>query len=283
MNNLFDLSGKTALITGGGGLLGKKHAEAIIEYGGQVILGDYNHEKADKLANELNAKYGINSCKACFLDVVDVKSIHQLCESTEKIDILINNAAKNPKVTKNSSGEWFSLIQNNRFETMPREYWDQGLDVILTGNFLVSQIVINKMINQKIDKSDSGGVILNIASDLSVIAPDQRIYKKHPNESFEDQDVKPIFYSAAKWAIIGMTKYLATYFAEKNIRVNSLSPGGVFDNHPTDFVQKISNLIPMNRMANVDEYKGAVVFLCSDASSYMTGQNILIDGGRSSW
>jgi NAD(P)-dependent dehydrogenase (short-subunit alcohol dehydrogenase family) len=166
---------------------------------------------------------------------------------------------------------------------MPKEYWDQGLEVILTGNFLVTQVIVNKMINPQSKICDNGGVILNIASDLSVIAPDQRIYKKQSNESFEEQDVKPIFYSAAKWGVIGITKYLSTYFAKKNIRVNSLSPGAVFDNHPTYFVNNISNLIPMHRMANVDEYKGAIVFLCSDASSYMTGHNLVVDGGRTCW
>ena len=150
MKNLFDLSGKTALITGGGGLLGKKHAEAIIENGGKVFLADYNLEKAEIVASELNAKYENNNCKACFLNVVDVKSIKEVCDIIPCIDILINNAAKNPKVTKDSSGEWFSLIQNNRFETMPRDYWEEGLDVILTGNFLVSQFIINKMLNNMI-------------------------------------------------------------------------------------------------------------------------------------
>tara|TARA_B100000315_G_scaffold252800_1_gene290330 strand:+ start:787 stop:1638 length:852 start_codon:yes stop_codon:yes gene_type:complete len=283
LKNLFNLSGKTALITGGGGLLGKKHAEAIIEYGGKAILGDYNLKDSKIVANELNDAYHDNCCYAEFLDVTDIESIKKVCNKYDMIDILINNAAKNPKVIEDSANDWFSVIENNRFETMPKEYWGQGLDVILTGNFLVTQAVVKKMINPETKKCDNGGVVLNIASDLGVIAPDQRIYKKNPDENFEEQDVKPIFYSAAKWGVIGITKYLATYFAEKNIRVNSLSPGAVLDNHPTDFVNNISNLIPMHRMANVDEYKGAIVFLCSDASSYMTGHNLVVDGGRTIW
>jgi len=117
---------------------------------------------------------------------------------------------------------------------------------------------------------------------LGVIAPDQRLYRKEGVPE-DEQNVKPITYSAAKWAIIGMTKYLGVYFAKKNIRVNALSPTGVYNNHPEDFVKKLSNIIPMGRMADINEYKGAIVFLCSDASSYMTGENVVIDGGKSVW
>jgi NAD(P)-dependent dehydrogenase (short-subunit alcohol dehydrogenase family) len=127
-----------------------------------------------------------------------------------------------------------------------------------------------------------GGVVLNISSDLGVIAPDQRIYRDDTKKENE-QNVKPITYSAAKWAIIGMTKYLSVYFAKNNIRVNSLSPTGVYNDHPVDFVNKLSNIIPMGRMAHIDEYKGAIVFMCSDASTYMTGSNIVIDGGKTIW
>jgi len=283
MKNLFNLSAKTALITGGGGLLGKKHAEAIIEFGGNAIIADYNIERAKSIAQELNKGYKLQSCSAEFIDVTNSDSIKDVINKYSSIDILINNAAKNPKVVKINKDEWFSLVENNRFETMPKEYWDEGLDVILNGNFLVSQMVVNKMLDPGTKRCDAGGVILNIASDLGVIAPDQRIYKKNINQSFDDQDVKPIFYSAAKWAVIGITKYLSTYLAEKNIRVNSLSPGGVYNDHPQEFVNNISKLIPMNRMANIDEYKGAVVYLCSEASSYMTGHNLIVDGGRSVW
>ena len=283
MNNPFDLTGKTAFITGGGGLLGIRHAEAIIEFGGKVILADYRAERADEKAKDLNTRYGTDSAVGCYIDVTDIESINRVCDETEKIDILINNAAKNPKVKKDDANEWFSAIRHNRFETMPYSYWQDGLNVTLNGNFLMTQAVVNKMIDSDLKYCKDGGVILNIASDLGVIAPDQRIYKKHDNESFDEQNVKPAFYSAAKFAIIGMTKYLATYLAEKNIRVNSLSPGGVYDNHPSDFVDRLTGLIPMGRMAEVDEYKGAVVYACSDASSYMTGHNLIVDGGRTTW
>ena len=128
----------------------------------------------------------------------------------------------------------------------------------------------------------NGGVILNISSDLGVIAPDQRLYRKDNIEE-DQQNVKPITYSAAKWAIVGMTKYLGVYYAKKGIRVNCLSPTGVYNNNPEEFVKKLSNIIPMGRMADINEYKGAIVFLCSDASSYMTGENVIIDGGKTVW
>lgn len=270
MNNLFDLTGKTALITGGGGLLGPKHAEALLEYGAEVILADWHLDKAQEKASLLNQKFP-DKVIPLYVDVTNKNSVKELSEHCEKVDILINNAAKDPKVKKEHG-----LTPDSRFETMTEEYWRQGIDAIINGTFFCSQIFANKMLKQ------GKGIILNIASDLAVIAPDQRIYQK---EGIEDhlQNVKPITYSAAKWAIIGMTKYLAVYFANKNIRVNCLSPTGVYNNHPEDFVKKLSNIIPMGRMANIDEYKGAIIFLCSDASSYMTGENLIIDGGKTVW
>ena len=265
-HDIFDLTGKRALITGGGGLLGPKHAEAIVQYGGEVILADWHEDKAREKAELIGEKASYE-----YMDVTDRASVQSVVDKYDKIDILINNAAKDPKVKKGGG-----LTPDSRFETMTDEYWSEGIDAAVNGTFLCSQIVSNKMLK------NGGGVILNISSDLGIIAPDQRLYRK--SDIAEDQqNVKPITYSAAKWAIIGMTKYLAVYFAGKNIRVNCLSPTGVFNDHPEDFVKKLSNIIPMGRMANIDEYKGAVVFLCSQASSYMTGENIIIDGGKTVW
>mgnify|MGYP003126609219 CR=1 FL=1 len=249
---MFDLTGKVAFITGGAGLLGRQHAEAILEFGGTVVVADINLDLAKRACEQLEG-----TAIPMQVDVNSRTSIQNAVDNCEKIDILINNAAKDPKVGSLSN------------ETMTEEFWKDGIETILNGTFLCSQIVINKMLSQ------GGGVVLNIASDLGVIAPDQRIYEK--------DKPKPITYSAAKWGVIGMTKYLATYFADKNIRVNSLSPAGIFNGQPDEFVDKLTNLVPMGRMANVDEYKGAVVFLCSDASSYMTGSNLIVDGGRTSW
>ena len=266
MNNLFDLTGKTALITGGGGLLGPKHAEAIVEYGGKVILADWHKDRAKEKAELIgeNASYE-------YMDVTDKESIQSVVDKYDKIDILINNAAKDPKVKKGGG-----LTPDSRFETMTEDYWKEGIDACINGTFLCSQIVSNKMLE------NGGGVILNIASDLGVIAPDQRIYRQDGVED-DMQNVKPITYSAAKWAVVGMTKYLSVYFAQRGIRVNCLSPTGVSNNYPEEFVTKLSNIIPMGRMADIDEYKGAIVFLCSDASSYMTGENLVIDGGKTVW
>lgn len=271
MNNIFDLTGKTALITGAGGLLGPKHAEAVVEWGGFVIITDHHSDRAKARSEEINEKYGKSCSSWHYMDVTNKASIVEVVDAYEKIDILINNAAKDPKVKKEQG-----LTPDSRFETMTEDYWREGIDAAINGTFLCSQVVGNKML------SHGGGVILNISSDLGVIAPDQRIYRKDgiPDDL---QNVKPITYSAAKWAIVGMTKYLAVYFAKSNIRVNALSPTGVFNDHPPGFVEKLSNIIPMGRMAHIDEYKGAVVFMCSDASSYMTGENLVIDGGKTVW
>lgn len=269
-NSLYNLTDKVALITGGGGLLGPKHAEAIIENGGKVILADIDIAKVHAAAEELNQRFGENSATSVFMNVCEKASVERVAKHFI-VDILINNAAKDPKVVK---GQKISL--DTRFENMPFEYWKEGLDAIVNGTFLCSQIFANQMLKT------GGGVILNIASDLSVIAPDQRIYRQ-PGLKEEEQPVKPITYSAAKYAVVGMTKYLAVYFAQRGIRVNCLSPTGVYNNHPEDFVEKLSNIIPMGRMADINEFKGAVAFLCSDASSYMTGHNLIIDGGKTLW
>jgi NAD(P)-dependent dehydrogenase (short-subunit alcohol dehydrogenase family) len=270
--NLFDLTGKVALITGAGGLLGPKHAEAVLEYGGNVILTDHHLDRVENVKNRLGQIFNPSRIESCFMDVTNKESIETVFNKFPKIDILINNAAKDPKVKKGDG----SLSTNSRFENMTEEFWKEGIDAALNGTFLCSQAAANKMLQ------NGGGVILNISSDLGVIAPDQRIYRKE-GISENKQNVKPITYSASKWAIIGMTKYLAVYFAKNNIRVNCLSPTGVYNDHPEDFVQKLSSIIPMGRMANINEYKGAVIFMCSDASSYMTGENLVIDGGKTVW
>jgi NAD(P)-dependent dehydrogenase (short-subunit alcohol dehydrogenase family) len=188
-----------------------------------------------------------------------------------RIDILVNNAAVDPKV--DNTGATISL---KRLEYFPLEQWNAELAVGLTGAFLCAQVFGSQMAQQR------SGVILNIASDLGLVAPDQRLYRKEglPEEM---QPVKPVTYSVIKHGVIGLTKYLATYWADKNIRVNSLSPGGVYTNQDAEFRSRLTKLIPLGRMASEDEYKGAIAFLVSDASSYMTGANLVIDGGRTAW
>jgi len=263
----FDLTGKIALVTGGGGLLGRQHAKALIDSGAFVWVADNNFASAAEFCNEL-----MNHAAPLHMDVTNEESIQRCLEVVLNkkgvIDILINNAAIDPKVEKDQ------IFEASRLENFSLEQWNFQLNVGLTGAFVCSKYFGGWMAANK------GGVILNIASDLSVIAPDQRIYRKEGLND-EQQPVKPVTYSVIKTALLGLTRYLAAYWANKGVRVNALSPGGVYVNQPEEFVNRLCNLIPIGRMANADEYRSAVQFLCSEASSYMTGQNIVIDGGRS--
>jgi len=275
MNTLdkFKLNGKVAIITGGAGLLGVKHAEAIAEAGGIPILWDINSQQVYERSLEIAETYNVKCLGMC-VDITDFGKVTDALTEVMNIfnnaNILINNAANDPKVSPVQSSTL------NRLENFPLSLWQKDIDVGITGAFLCSQIIGNYMVHH------GGGVILNIASDLGIIAPDQRIYCNNGLKDRE-QPVKPVTYSVIKHAIIGLTKYLATYWADKGIRVNSISPGGVYTDQPEQFVKKLTYLIPMSRMASNDEYKAAILFLVSDASSYMTGANLIIDGGRTCW
>ena len=270
----FDLTGKVAIITGGGGLLGAMHAEAIAEAGGITVLADINEKLACEKAEAITKKYIVQSI-AVKTDITNKRNVEKLLETVLKkfgrVDILINNAANDPKIKSDDAGKNWT-----RFENFPLESWDKDIAVGLTGAFLCSQVIGSEMAKHK------GGVILNISSDLGVIAPDQRIYRKE-GLSEEMQPAKPVSYSVVKTALIGLTRYLSTYWADKNVRVNAICPGGVQTDQPQDFLEKVTYRIPLKRMARKDEYKGAILFLVSDASSYMTGATIVIDGGRSAW
>lgn len=272
----YKLNGKVAMITGASGLLGKEHAKALLEAGAKVVLTDISEKGLKAVKEQLNEQYNLDSIITEYMDVTNENNIkdteRKLSEQGLRIDILVNNAAIDPKVNKNEG-----LIESSRFENFSLEQWNLEINVGLTGAFLCSQIFGSKMASD-----NRGGVILNISSDLSVLAPDQRLYIKE-NFTKAMQPVKPVSYSVIKTGLIGLTRYLATYWAAENIRCNALSPGGVFNDQDSEFVNRLKNLIPMDRMADVDEYKSAIQFLCSDASSYMNGQNIVVDGGRSIW
>lgn len=273
--NKFRLDNKVIIITGGAGFLGQKHAEAVAEFGAIPVLLDLDKKKVENLASRIKHKYGVN-CLGLDVDITCEKSVKKSCSfvSNEfrKIDVLVNNASNNPTV--NSSG---SIQNTSRLENFSLELWNKDLAVGLTGAFICA-----KYFGTAISKNSRGGVIINISSDLGIVAPDQRLYRKN-GLSEEQQSVKPITYSVVKTGLIGLTRYLATYWPEKNVRCNALCPGGIFNNQGEEFLKQIKTRIPLGRMANRDEYQSAIVFLASDASSYMNGAILNMDGGRSVW
>jgi len=269
----FNLDGAVCLITGGAGFLGQKHTEAILEAGGVPVILDINKSAIDKVVSGFKDEYK-SEVEGYVVDITDKKSLEdvkkKIIDKYRSIDVLINNAANDPKADEQSGENW------SRFENIKEAIWYNDLSVGLTGAFLCSQVFGSYM------SQNNGGIILNISSDLGIIAPDQRIYRKD-GVSEDQQLVKPVTYSVIKHALIGLTKYLATYWAKQNIRVNALCPGGIYRDHDEEFVQKLTNLIPMERMADQDEYKSAIIFLISDASKYMTGSIVTMDGGRTCW
>jgi NAD(P)-dependent dehydrogenase (short-subunit alcohol dehydrogenase family) len=213
------------------------------------------------------------ACLGVVADVTEEASLQaardQVLSCFGRIDILINNAANNPKVLPYAQSE----VEASRLETLPLGTWNNDLGVGLTGAFLSSRTFGAQMVKQQ------SGVIVNVASDLALIAPDQRLYRVDGLPP-DRQPVKPVSYSVVKSGLIGLTRYLAAYWASDRIRVNAISPGAVLAGQPEEFTTRLHQLIPLGRMARRDEYQGAILFLCSDASSYMTGANLVVDGGR---
>lgn len=267
----FRLDGQAAIVTGGAGLLGREFCRTLAEAGAGVVVADLNAAAAGRVADELT-RLGYRAVSQG-VDVTLPESTQELAAAAVRafgrLDVLVNSAALDPKFDPQHAGEQ----ANNAFETYPLEAWNQALSVNLTGIFLCSQAAVKPMLAQ------NRGVIINICSTYGLVGPDQRLYERpdHPIT------YKPVFYSVTKAGVLGLTRYLATYYAGKNIRVNALTPGGIYNNHDEIFTSQYSYRTVMGRMANKDEMNGAILYLASDASSYMTGSNLVVDGGWTAW
>lgn len=263
-NNLFDLTGKVALITGGAGLLASEYAIALHAYGAKIILADFNEEKC-KNAVAILAENGTQAT-AAFCDVTKKDSWENLLKTVladhKKVDILINNAG----FTNQSKSANFDAA----FEDFPLEDWNAIMNVNLTGAFLGCQVVGKHMV------ANGKGVIINIASLYGVVSPNHRIY---PGTGIS----QPVAYSVSKHGVVALTKYLATLWAEKGVRVNTLTPGGIFNDHKGLFLERFEQLIPIGRMSDKTELHGGIVYLASDSSSHVIGHNLIIDGGWTAW
>ena len=274
LNQLFRIDGQVVVITGATGLLGRKHAEVVAAYGGIPVLLDLNQANIDAFASELEEKYNVPAT-GMVVDITNETSIEENCALLIKkfgaISGLINNAANNPKV-EDSDGKNFSRLEN-----FPLDIWNQDIAVGLTGAFLCA-----KHYGNAIAENPAGGSIINISSDLGLIAPDQRLYMKE-GLAADQQAVKPVTYSVVKTALLGLTRYLATYWADKNVRCNALCPGGIENGQDSAFLAELHSRIPMGRMANADEYQGVIIFMLSQASVYLNGAVIPVDGGRTAW
>lgn len=269
----FDLTGRVAVVTGGAGLLGVEFCRTLAEAGAAVAVVDLNPASANGTADTL-AKNGYKSL-ALPTDITQPDSVNAMVEKTlaefGRLDILVNSAALDPKFDPDAAAKG---IAPGAFEDYPLGDWNAALNVNLTGMFLVTQACVKQMIEQ-----GKKGSIINICSTYGLNGPDQRIYiKEGKRVAF-----KPVYYTVTKAGVLGFTKYLAAYYAGTEIRVNALTPGGVFNNHEDYFVKNYSAKTILGRMANKDEMNGALLFLASDASSYMTGNNVIVDGGWTAW
>ncbi|HYF03838.1 MAG TPA: SDR family oxidoreductase [Patescibacteria group bacterium] len=268
VQEIFSLDGKVAVVTGALGLIGKEHCRALSNAGASVVVADRDEAKCNEFARTLQGQ-----TLAKGVDITNEDSVRELRDAVLKeffkIDVLVNNAAINDMVENPNADPEVS-----KFENYPLELWKKVLDVNVTGMYLCSQILGTEMARQK------SGSIINIASTYGIVAPDQSIYRR-PDGS------QPFFkspaYPTTKGAVINFTRFLAAYWGSAGVRVNTLSPGGVENGQDEYFIQNYSKKTPLGRMAKPTDYKGAIVFLASDASSYMTGANLVVDGGWTAW
>ena len=269
----FDLKDRVAIVTGGAGLLGAEFCKTLAEAGASVAVVDLNIDAAKKVADVLS-KDGYN-VKGFGVDITQPDSVKgfvaSLLSDFGRLDILVNSAALDPKFDPDAASKG---IAPGNFEDYPLEQWNAALNVNLTGMFLITQACVKPMIEH-----GKKGSIINICSTYGLNGPDQRIYIKDGKRVA----YKPVYYTVTKGGVLGFTKYLSAYYANTEIRVNALTPGGVFNNHEEYFVKNYSAKTILGRMARKDEMNGALLFLASDASSYMTGNNVVVDGGWTAW
>jgi len=273
--NPFNIKNKIIIITGGSGFLGSEFSLALSNVGAIPVILDINKTSLELLKDKINKKR-----KKAFFSLVDLnnekkvnKAIDLVIKKYRKIDCLINAAGFTGPTMLETNKNYFEKFENYDFQL-----WQKALNGNLSSTFIVTKAVAKHMLRRK------KGSIVNIASDVGIISPDHRIYE--PNKKNNYKGVKfntPISYSTAKSGIISMTRYLATYWAKKGIRVNSISPAGVYKKHNKKFVKQLSERIPLGRMAKPEELNGAIIYLCSNASSFVTGHNLVVDGGRTIW
>ena len=269
----FDLTGRVSVVTGGPGLLGRQFCRTLADAGSAVVIVDIDGQKTAALSEEMEKEgYRVLGSKT---DITHPASVQSMVRSTLKtfgrLDILVNSAALDPKFDPAAlAGQATPL---GSFEDYPVESWKQALDVNLTGTFLCCQAAVRPMLEQ------GRGVIINICSTYGLVGPDQRLYQRQGRQT----SYKPVYYSVTKAGVMGLTRYLAAYYAGRNIRVNALTPGGVFNGHEPEFLKAYSARTVLGRMAEPQEMNGALLFLASDASSYMTGANLVVDGGWTAW
>ena len=273
MSSIFDLTNRCIAITGAAGLLGREFATSLAESGANLILLDIDPVSLHRLRDDVYQRFNVR-VMALVVDITNDAQVQEAVVTAQRefgqISGLINNAARNPVVGSNG------LVSRNRLEEFTLDTWNEDLAVGLGGAFLCSKYFGMVMATQQ-----DGGVIINISSDLGLISPDQRLYRTK-NTPISQQPVKPVSYSIVKTGILGLTRYLATYWPGK-VRCNAICLGGVELDQGQEFIEKISNLIPLGRMARISEYGPTMVYLMSEASSYLNGAIIPIDGGRTSW
>jgi 2-deoxy-D-gluconate 3-dehydrogenase len=273
----FDLHGKVAIVTGGPGLLGREFCRTLADAGASVVVADINAAAVNALTTSL-IESGYH-CLGVATDVTQPESVHALVSETlstfGRLDILVNSAAMDPKFDPEAITEMAKRgAVSGAFEDYPLDLWRSALDVNLTGMFLCCQAAVKPMLAQ-----GKVGSIINICSTYGLVAPDQRIYQRDGRQS----SYKPVYYPVTKAGVLGLTRYLAAYYAGTDIRVNALTPGGIYNNHDEVFLKAYSARTVMGRMADKTEMNGALLFLASDASSYMTGSNLVVDGGWTAW